>query len=274
MATLGERIKQMRKHRSLTQDALASGVGVSKRAVIFWEKNKDSPQSARLAKLAEALGCNLQWLITGEGEPYQVRYLDLNTTLPMRSEQEELKDELKKARATMERVEKKINDSRPAENSAEEIIRKTVLRMPLYDNPEIPHVGVAAADEQDGREYDVHPEPGETSQADAVEPRTITVRGSSAEDLARDGQQVVIDAGSNNVPVGELCVVLTRDGLLRLKRKTTDAKGLRRYASINREFPAFEVQPRQVVAEFPVVTILIKAKKKSPVETFDEGFPT
>ncbi|HEY3321690.1 MAG TPA: helix-turn-helix domain-containing protein [Planctomycetota bacterium] len=252
MNSIGKRIADARKRAGLRQVELAAKLGVSPGAVGQWEAGISRPTKHAVALMA---------------------------TLNMQPE--DLMDDQERAMmkggakfieklAANADFRKKFHEARLP---AEAILRKTISRMPAFDNPEIPLAGTAAADEQEGREWE-HPEPGSKVKADALEPRTITVRGASAEDLARDGQQVVIDASVTNVAVGELCVVLTKDGLLRLKRKMPDAKGQRRYGSINREFRPFEVHPRQVVAEFPVATVLIKAKTRSPVETVDEGFPS
>lgn len=40
METLGIRLKNLRKQKKLTQQALADLVGVSKTSVIYWEKTK------------------------------------------------------------------------------------------------------------------------------------------------------------------------------------------------------------------------------------------
>ncbi|MBI4687333.1 MAG: helix-turn-helix transcriptional regulator [Nitrospirae bacterium] len=46
-----DKIKTLRKGLGLTQQQFAEKLGVSKRAVIYWEKGKRSPSSEILTKL-------------------------------------------------------------------------------------------------------------------------------------------------------------------------------------------------------------------------------
>lgn len=232
------RIRERRKFLDLTQRALADKLGVSLTTVTDWETGKADPNYSNLIALSQVFGVSTDWLLKGEGPVLKI-------------------------------IE------RPKRKSSEAIIHELVSKMPSFKIEEYQEAGLAAAAGHGfDREVDSSQlEPGTYFSADAIEPRVVTARGISGEELARDGQQVVIDVAVTNVGVDEPCVVLTRDGKLRLKRKTKDLHGKRRYQSINREFPTLEVMPRDVVAEFPVVTVLLRSRQKSPVETFDEGFP-
>lgn len=63
---LGSRLRQLRKARGLTQEALAEQVGVSKPAISSWEKDKAQPRATRAAALARALGVPAQSLFGGD----------------------------------------------------------------------------------------------------------------------------------------------------------------------------------------------------------------
>lgn len=68
MAMIGDRIKQSRKEKGLTQEKLARLVGVTKSAVSQWENNQvTSIEGANLYKLAEVLCENPFWLLHGKG---------------------------------------------------------------------------------------------------------------------------------------------------------------------------------------------------------------
>ncbi|MCX7804406.1 MAG: helix-turn-helix domain-containing protein [Planctomycetota bacterium] len=154
------------------------------------------------------------------------------------------------------------------------MLESIVGRMPRFENLKAPLTGMVAADTGDGRKWLAEPaEPGAAAGADAQDPRLVLVRGASAEEFARDGQHVLIDAACTNVSVGDVCVGLTRDGALRLKRKLPDDGGNRRYESINPAYPPLIVPARQVAAEFPVCAVITRARVVSPVETQDEGPP-
>lgn len=68
MSKLGERIRQARKHRGLSGEQLGALIGSNQSTISDWEKGKHSPRMTLLGSLAEALGVNLEWLISGEGE--------------------------------------------------------------------------------------------------------------------------------------------------------------------------------------------------------------
>jgi transcriptional regulator with XRE-family HTH domain len=271
MDTIGQRIKIARQRTKLTQASLAKTLGVTPGAVAQWETDRTTPDNNRISEVADAIGISSDWLL--KGGPFESASAHKLTELPAQGMQARLAEIHEKVR----QFEFELVAARNVESlisPAESIIRGVVSRMPGFKLEAYPHMGIAAADEQDGREWDAgQTEPGVFTKADAEEPRVITVRGKSAEELARDGQQCVIDIAHINVATGDLCVVLTKDKSLRLKRKDKDRGKLRVYKSINRDYPDFEVPPREVIAEFPVVTILVKTQKTSPVETLPEPPP-
>lgn len=63
---LGSRLRQLRKAKGLTQEALAEQVGVSKPAISSWEKGRAHPRAARATALATALGVPVQSLFGGD----------------------------------------------------------------------------------------------------------------------------------------------------------------------------------------------------------------
>lgn len=67
MATIGERIRRMREKRNLTQGELGKFAGVSVASVSKWEKNQAEPKGNNLSAIAQALGVEMAWILTGEG---------------------------------------------------------------------------------------------------------------------------------------------------------------------------------------------------------------
>ena len=63
---LADKIKQLRKERNLTQESLASILGVERTTVTMWETGQNVPPTKHLVPLAEALGCTLDDLLRGE----------------------------------------------------------------------------------------------------------------------------------------------------------------------------------------------------------------
>ena len=56
MVYIGERLKQMRLNRAMSQRKLADAAGMSQRAIVDLEANRREPHPSTLGKLAEALG--------------------------------------------------------------------------------------------------------------------------------------------------------------------------------------------------------------------------
>lgn len=54
--TFGERLKQFRESRGLTQEQLATAIGVAKTTVTGYERGNREPDVAKIKKLAAALG--------------------------------------------------------------------------------------------------------------------------------------------------------------------------------------------------------------------------
>ena len=67
MLTLGDRLKQVRNKRNLTQVALAKLTGIPQQTIHAIE-NKKAKSTGHLIALSKALHVNPEWLSTGEGE--------------------------------------------------------------------------------------------------------------------------------------------------------------------------------------------------------------
>ncbi len=64
--SIGERIRQARKARGLSQADLAKRLGVSQPSVANWESGVHDPRRLVLAKLADSLQTPLDWLAAGD----------------------------------------------------------------------------------------------------------------------------------------------------------------------------------------------------------------
>ncbi len=63
---IGERIRQARERKGLTQEQLGQIVGVSDAAVSQWETGGIQPAQKNLPKIAQALGVTRSWLLDGD----------------------------------------------------------------------------------------------------------------------------------------------------------------------------------------------------------------
>lgn len=64
--TIGQRIKELRESRGLTQSQLAEELNFSDKTVSKWEKDGTEPDSETLVKLAKVFNVTLDYLLTGE----------------------------------------------------------------------------------------------------------------------------------------------------------------------------------------------------------------
>lgn len=63
----GEKVKNLRKSKGMNQTQLADAIGVSLRTIRGWETEGRSPKQRDLyQKLADALGCDISYLMTEE----------------------------------------------------------------------------------------------------------------------------------------------------------------------------------------------------------------
>lgn len=60
---LGQRIKELRLEKQISQNKLAIAIGVDKRAVIFWEQGVNEPKASYIKKLAEFFDVSADYLL-------------------------------------------------------------------------------------------------------------------------------------------------------------------------------------------------------------------
>ena len=75
--TMGERIKKIRKDKSLTQQALAKKMGTTQNSIARYETDKVTPSSAVISLICREFHVNETWLRTGEGEMFTQQEEDL-----------------------------------------------------------------------------------------------------------------------------------------------------------------------------------------------------
>lgn len=67
MITIGERIKELRKERKISQAELAKNINVSPGNVGDWERGKAKPGADALISLMNYFSVSADWLLTGKG---------------------------------------------------------------------------------------------------------------------------------------------------------------------------------------------------------------
>lgn len=72
-ASIGERLRWLIEHKGYTQVALAEKIGLTQAAISnIATQSSRKPSAPTLLKLAAALECSAQWLMTGEGHPFEI----------------------------------------------------------------------------------------------------------------------------------------------------------------------------------------------------------
>ena len=76
--SIGDRIIELRKQKTLSQGQLAEIVGVSRQAVSKWESGQNSPDTIKLIHLADILDTDVEYLATGRKTPKEEPPIILN----------------------------------------------------------------------------------------------------------------------------------------------------------------------------------------------------
>jgi transcriptional regulator with XRE-family HTH domain len=68
--SLASRFKLFRELLGFSQKEFADKLGVSQKAISQWERGERAIPAVILKELKEHLNLNIDWLLTGEGEPF------------------------------------------------------------------------------------------------------------------------------------------------------------------------------------------------------------
>ena len=75
---IGKRLNQLRKTLNITQEKFSTQFAVSYRAYTSYERGERKPSFELLNVLYKNFNVNLNWLISGEGEMFNVPQKDLS----------------------------------------------------------------------------------------------------------------------------------------------------------------------------------------------------
>lgn len=65
---IGERIKELRREKDISQLTLSKAIGVDKRAIIFWEQQVNEPKASYIVGLARYFGVSTDYLLGIEND--------------------------------------------------------------------------------------------------------------------------------------------------------------------------------------------------------------
>ena len=81
MATMGERIKQLRKEIGMTQTELAEKIGVTKGTVSTWETDSRKPTFGKLIKLCDLFDKDPGYVMGTQDEPGHMEHMTAEETI-------------------------------------------------------------------------------------------------------------------------------------------------------------------------------------------------
>lgn len=74
--TIGDRIKELRKEKRLTQRELADKINVSSQVISNWERTYSTPDAEDVKRLADALGTSVDYIIGRVDDPITWQTVD------------------------------------------------------------------------------------------------------------------------------------------------------------------------------------------------------
>jgi len=60
---IGETIKELRKERDMSQEQLAKEIGVSQKAIDYWERGENEPKASYIIRLADFFDVSADYLL-------------------------------------------------------------------------------------------------------------------------------------------------------------------------------------------------------------------
>lgn len=75
---LGQRLKQLRREKHLSQETVAFELNVSRQAVAKWENNASKPSTANLMAICDLYGISLDELISNKSNEYSAEQTEPN----------------------------------------------------------------------------------------------------------------------------------------------------------------------------------------------------
>jgi transcriptional regulator with XRE-family HTH domain len=134
MATLGERIRQLRLEKGLTQEEFGKLFGVTKYSISLYESNKNSPNDDIKKKIAEHFNVSIDWLM-GTSD---IRNREINNKLTAKDERDIAKD-LEKMMNDLEHADGLMFYNEPITDEDRELLKQALefgLRMAKIKNKE------------------------------------------------------------------------------------------------------------------------------------------
>lgn len=217
---LGNRVREARIRRGLTQDQLAKRAGMSQAAIHNLEK-RDSQSSRFIMELAQALAVSPEWLRTGEG----MRDIGRDS----QNNRSSFSGALSRGSELSELVSMDVWDSQTPTTPDE-------IELPLFREVELSvGSGVTQVVESDGVKLRFSRAELARAGVDERHAAYAYVTGDSNKSVLHDGARVAIDTSDRKIRDGKL-YALDQEGMLRVRVIDRIPGGIR-LKSFNSEYP-------------------------------------
>lgn len=119
MQSIGCRIRQIREQKGISQVVFAKALNTSQTTIVKWECDKSQPSIQAVLRICKFGGVTCDWLLTGNGLPYEKEY-ELNVN-DLTTEDMELITKLKKLPLTKHLVVKYVTNAVQTREAVEEL---------------------------------------------------------------------------------------------------------------------------------------------------------
>ncbi len=75
---MNNRIKQIREHENLSQDAFGKRIGSARNTIANYESGNRNPSNAVIMSICREFNVNEEWLRTGTGDPFNKQTINLS----------------------------------------------------------------------------------------------------------------------------------------------------------------------------------------------------
>lgn len=225
---LKDRLKEVRIERGMSQQDIADKAGVSQSTIMFLESGRNQ-SSRKIVEIANVLGINSEWLVTGKGE----KYSSVNATIQNNSK---LPTELE-GLIGMD----PWDDSTPLHPHEVEIPYLKDIQLSAGN-------GCFAIEDYSGLKLRFS---RYTLKNKGVEPSNavcVTATGDSMEPVIPSGCTVAVDTGNKEIRDGQIYAI-NNDGLLQIKILKWISGSIVSIESYNKSYEPF----RKNLNEFSVI---------------------
>ena len=251
MMSFGERLKNIRINKGMTQEDLSRRMGVSVITIRNWESGRKRPTSDSVAWLAKTLNVSADVILGTDGKESDAEFSLTNSEWSLIRSYRALDDYGRRIVMTICEMEKeRVDDERKA---------RCIRYIPKYDTPS----AAGAAVPLDAESFEMIAVEGNVPQdADFA----VKIQGNSMEPYIFDGETVYVKR-CDTVAVGEIGI-FSVNGAMYCKQYFVDSKGNMALLSANESAKASNVYVGKDSGSKVVCYGRVILKQKTPLPDY------